>query len=106
MGRASRPKPRRLARKLREVRKSLAVSQEELARLLKSPEEINRNYISGYERGTREPSLLTLLAYSRLSGIAMEQFVDDRMSLPGNPSDGKVARHAKRARAVRTDKEH
>jgi transcriptional regulator with XRE-family HTH domain len=82
MGRASRPKPKRLAEKLRLVRESLGLSQDEMVRALKSPEEINRNYVSGYERGTREPSLLTLLAYSELAGTAMEVFVDDHLDLP------------------------
>lgn len=82
MGRGTRPKPKRLAEKLLQVRESLDLSQDEMVRALKSPEEINRNYVSGYERGTREPSLLTLLAYSKLAGIAMEIFVDDRLDLP------------------------
>ncbi len=82
MGRASRPRPKRLAEKLRQVRESLNLSQDEMVRALKSPEEINRNYVSGYERGTREPSLLTLLAYSLLVGIPIEVFVNDKLDLP------------------------
>ena len=83
MGRGTRPKPKRLAEKLRQARESLNLSQDEMVRALKSPEEINRNYVSGYERGTREPSLLTLLAYSKLTGASMEAFVDDKLDLPG-----------------------
>ena len=82
MGRASRPRPKRLAEKLRRVRESLNLSQDEMVRALKSPEEINRNYVSGYERGTREPSLLTLLQYSRVAGVPMETFVNDALDLP------------------------
>jgi transcriptional regulator with XRE-family HTH domain len=82
MGRASRPRPKRLAEKLRRVREALNLSQDEMVRALKSQEEINRNYVSGYERGTREPSLLTLLAYSLLAGVSMEVFVNDKLDLP------------------------
>ncbi len=39
--------------------------------------------ISEYEQGIREPSLLTLLEYSRVAGIHMEVLADDEMDLPG-----------------------
>jgi transcriptional regulator with XRE-family HTH domain len=38
--------------------------------------------ISGYERGTREPDLVTLLRYARLAKVALEILVDDNANLP------------------------
>jgi len=38
--------------------------------------------ISEYETGQREPSLLTLLEYSRVAGIHIEVLADDEMDLP------------------------
>jgi transcriptional regulator with XRE-family HTH domain len=37
--------------------------------------------ISSYERGTREPSLLTLLRYARLANVSVESLIDDKMSI-------------------------
>lgn len=38
--------------------------------------------ISEYENGTREPSLMTILAYARLAGIHVEDLIDDALDLP------------------------
>jgi len=80
MGKPPREKPKRLARKLLTIRTELGVSQTEMARLL----ELKQTYtvVSGYERGTREPSLLTLLRYARLAGASVESLIDDKMRLP------------------------
>jgi transcriptional regulator with XRE-family HTH domain len=44
--------------------------------------EITQSRISGYELGTREPSLPTLLRYARLIGISTDVLIDDEMELP------------------------
>lgn len=82
MGSASRARPKHLARKLREVRAALNLSQTEMGRKLGLAEESARNYVSGYERGTREPTLDVLLRYSEISGCWMNAFVDDEVELP------------------------
>ena len=43
---------------------------------------VDRSAISGYELGTREPTLITLLKYARLAGVHMDVLVDDEMDLP------------------------
>jgi transcriptional regulator with XRE-family HTH domain len=79
MGRGRR-KPKKLARKLLAIRQRLGVSQTEMARLLKL--EISYTAVSAYELGTREPDLLTLLAYARVAGISTDVLIDDKLSLP------------------------
>jgi transcriptional regulator with XRE-family HTH domain len=82
MGSASRSKPRRLSVKLRRIRGALGMSQTEMGRLLGLDEEFGRNYVSGYERGTREPTLEVLLRYSEISRCWMNALVDDGVDLP------------------------
>ena len=78
----ARPKPERLAEKLRQVRESLGLSQPEMLRRLGLEGEMQYARISEYETGLREPSLLTLLAYSRVAGVHMEVLADDGVDLP------------------------
>jgi hypothetical protein len=40
-------------------------------------------YISGYERGLREPPLVVLLQHARLAAVPLENLVDDNLDLPG-----------------------
>lgn len=83
MGQARRPQPARLALKLREVRTLLGFSQEQMAerlRHVKSPPQ--PGHISEFERGKREPSLLVLVAYARISGVSVDMLVDDEQELP------------------------
>jgi transcriptional regulator with XRE-family HTH domain len=72
-------KPQKIARKLRLIRAHLGVSQTGMLRLLK----VNCCYgrISEYERGKRQPTILTLLAYARVAKVPLEQIVDDEIEL-------------------------
>lgn len=72
MGKSHRPKPRRLAEKLTQVRAGLDLSQNELLRHLDITESLTRSEISAYERGVREPPLYVILKYSRAAGISVE----------------------------------
>ncbi|HZJ42219.1 MAG TPA: helix-turn-helix transcriptional regulator [Pyrinomonadaceae bacterium] len=81
MGHA-RPRPRRLAEKLRQVRNALGLSQNELVRRLQVHEKISYTRISDYERDKNEPSLMVLLEYARLAGVHMDVFADDQLDLP------------------------
>ena len=38
--------------------------------------------ISAYERGTREPDLITLLRYARVARVNVERLIDDELDLP------------------------
>jgi transcriptional regulator with XRE-family HTH domain len=83
MGQAARPRPKRLAPKLRQLRVSLALTQKQLARALSHIESAPQpGHISEFEQGRREPSLLFLLEVARLAGISMELLVDDELDLP------------------------
>lgn len=82
MGRKARPKPKRLAEKLLQVRNALGVSQGEMFRRLdvEGFSEVKR--ISDYETGKNEPPLPVLLAYARLAGVCVDTLIDDSLDLP------------------------
>ena len=77
-----RPKPDRLAEKLKTIRVGLGLSQTEILRRLGLEEKMHYSRISEYEQGSREPSLLTLLEYARVAGVHLEDIVDDGLDLP------------------------
>jgi transcriptional regulator with XRE-family HTH domain len=77
MARYRRKSPKKLGGKMREVRLRLDMTQEEVARHL----ETDSGAISRYERGLRDPSLLEILAFSRMSGVGVEVLIDDKMGL-------------------------
>lgn len=82
MGRYHRKKPERLAEKLLCVRNHLDLSQNQLIRHLELEDELTQSRISGYELGTREPSLPTLLKYARAVGVSTDVLIDDELDLP------------------------
>lgn len=82
MGRYSRQKPARLSEKLLHIRRALGLSQNEMIRRLGLEEVITQSRISGYELGTREPSLPTLLMYARIAGVSTDALIDDELDLP------------------------
>jgi len=80
---AARPAPKRLARKLLQIRIGLGLSQAELVKELNykgSP--LYASQISQYEQGNREPPLMLLLAYARLAGVSTDVLIDDKLTLP------------------------
>jgi transcriptional regulator with XRE-family HTH domain len=81
MARYRRQSPKKLGKKMREVRLRLDMTQEEVAKHLGT----DSGAISRYERGLRDPSLLEVLAFSRMSGVGMEVLVDDRLRLAKKP---------------------
>jgi transcriptional regulator with XRE-family HTH domain len=90
MGTRARPKPKRLAAKLRQIREGLGLSQSEMLKRLGVEDDVSLKRMSDYELGVREPSLLTLLQYARAAGIHMEAIVDDELNLPDKlPGDVK-----------------
>src|SRR6266404_3461312 len=82
MGRASREVPKRLGEKLLQIRSAPGLSQDGMLRRLGLAKEYGRHYISGFETGQREPSLLVLLKYSEIAGVWINAIVDDRVELP------------------------
>lgn len=91
--RSKRKKPARLASKLLLIREQLGLSQGGLIRRLGLESQIERDYISKFERGILEPTLDVLLAYARAISITsrgefLEAIIDDEMELPDHlPAD-------------------
>jgi transcriptional regulator with XRE-family HTH domain len=80
MGEKARQKPKRLAEKLLQIRRSLGLSQNELIKRMGV--DLHQNRISDYETGKGEPSLLLLLGYARLVGVSTDILIDDEVDLP------------------------
>ena len=77
----SRPRPKHLAKKVLQIRRSLGVSQGELIRQLGVQALIDHTTISKYELDKNEPPLAIVLAYARLTGLPVEQIIDDELEL-------------------------
>jgi transcriptional regulator with XRE-family HTH domain len=82
MGKQMRKRPRRLPEKLLEIRQKLGLSQNEMVRRMGLTDEIERDYISKYERGTLEPSLWVLLQYARIANVYVDVLIDNELDLP------------------------
>ncbi len=81
MGRVSREKPKRLAEKLLQIRLDLELSQNQLLEKLGLNDKVFRSAVSGYELGTREPTLPILLKYARIAGVSTDVLIDDELNL-------------------------
>lgn len=79
---SARPRPRRLAEKLLQIRQSLELSQSEMINRMGVAEMIHYSNISKYELDKNEPPLMILLAYARLAQVHLEEIVDDEIDLP------------------------
>ena len=82
MGNA-RPRPRRLAEKLLQIRQRLRLSQPQMVKQMGVAGLIHYTNISKYELDKNEPPLMILLAYAKLAQIPLEVIIDDRIDLPG-----------------------
>jgi transcriptional regulator with XRE-family HTH domain len=82
MGRRARPRPKRLAEKLLQIRLSLGLSQSEMLRQLGFEEMIHYSRISEYELGKNEPPLPVILEYARAAGVCVDALIDDKIDLP------------------------
>lgn len=78
----ARPRPKRLAEKLRQIRLALGLSQTEMHRRLETEGQIPYTRISDYELDKNEPSLMTILAFARVAAVHLEDIVDDELDLP------------------------
>ena len=68
----ARPRPKRLAEKLLQIRNALGLSQTEMWRRLGVEDDIPYKRISKYELDQNEPPLSVLLQYARVAGVHME----------------------------------
>lgn len=96
MSRLPSRRPKYMGAKLKQIREHwhMPVIQEEFALLVKQCliqefaddyPELNREYISGYERGTRTVPPVVLLAYAHLANAYVEVLMDDRLCFDVNP---------------------
>ncbi|HLL71413.1 MAG TPA: helix-turn-helix transcriptional regulator [Pyrinomonadaceae bacterium] len=84
----ARPKPKRLAEKLLQIRTALGLSQQDMWRRLWPEESVTYDRISKFETGRNEPPLEILLQYARIAGIHTEALIDDQLDLPDKlPAD-------------------
>ena len=82
MGARARHKPKRLADKLRRIRESMGLSQNEMIRRMDAEELMAQNTISEYELGKREPPLIVLLKYAEIAGVCLDVLANDKLDLP------------------------
>ena len=82
MGRTPFRKPRRIAKKLRQIRFMLNLSQDQIVERMGLKGELRRSSVSNFEQNRRVPSLAVLLRYARLAGLCLEVIVDDELELP------------------------
>lgn len=82
MGRKPRRRPEKLAAKLKAIREALGLSQNEMVNRLGLSNELTREEVSAFERGTHEPNLLVLLAYSDVANVYLEVLARDSLDLP------------------------
>lgn len=85
MGEKARPRPARLAEKLKEIRLKIddgLTQVEMIKRLGFTEEELPQDRISKFERGTMEPNLIVLLAYSDAANLYLEAICRDDRDLP------------------------
>ncbi len=81
MGRARRPRPKRMGRKLRLIRVRLGLNLTEMAKRLEY-KTIRASSVSEYEYGKREPTLPIIVKYAELAGCAADCLINDRLDLP------------------------
>jgi transcriptional regulator with XRE-family HTH domain len=93
-----RPKPERLAEKLRQIRVALGLSQPQMIRQLGLEESMHYSRISEYETGFREPSLPTLLQYARAANVFIDALADDELDLPAKLPSAKKSEGVRRSR--------
>jgi len=74
--------PKKLGKKMKQIREGLGMSQREIVKALNYRDTpLRASQISQYETGQREPTMMLVLAYARLAEIPMECLVDDKMKL-------------------------
>ena len=67
-------------------------------------EKLFRSSVSGYELGTREPSLPILLKYARCVGISTDVLIDDELDLPKKLLKGSNREIISHTRTPRTNR--
>jgi len=77
-----RPKTPRLGEKLREIRKRMGLTQNELVERLGLEVDFDQERISKYERAVLEPPIYVLIAYSDLTRIPLDVLLRPEYDIP------------------------
>jgi transcriptional regulator with XRE-family HTH domain len=75
-------RPKRLAKKLKQIRIGLGLSQNELLEKIGFSEYIFQGNVSQYELGRGKPPLPVLLRYAQLARTSVDVLIDDEQDLP------------------------
>jgi transcriptional regulator with XRE-family HTH domain len=82
LGKKFHPEPKNLASKLLRIRQHLDLNQMEILIKVSPWADVEtRSVISNYERGIRNPPLITLLNYARLISVPVDDLIDDKIEL-------------------------
>lgn len=73
--------PERLGDKLRAIREHKGWTLDQMAEALGRTAASRRARVYEWEEGTRQPDLLTLLAYARIAGVSTDVLIDDDLDL-------------------------
>jgi transcriptional regulator with XRE-family HTH domain len=74
--------PKKLGRKMKQIRLNLGMSQRQIVEALNyKATPLRASQISQYECGQREPTMMLVLAYARLAKVSVESLIDDGMKL-------------------------
>jgi transcriptional regulator with XRE-family HTH domain len=83
--------PKRLGAKLRQIRTSMRLTQEEMLKILDLPPAIPQSTLSAYERNARLPPYFVLAKYGDVANVWIDVLVLDSLDLPEKiPSPGKT----------------
>ena len=88
----------RLPQKLKAIRVSLKLSQNELLERIGFADHLFRSNISQYERGLRVPAPAVLLAYGRVVNLDVAVLIDDELEIPAVVSGPMKGERAARRR--------
>ena len=82
MGTTRRPQSKYLARKMRQIRECLNLTQAEIIERLDYKYPLTQGTLSNIERGEREAPVPLILSYAKLAKISTDFLIDDSLELP------------------------
>jgi transcriptional regulator with XRE-family HTH domain len=83
--------PKQLGAKLRQIRVTLGLTQEEMLKLLDLPPVISQTTVSAYERNAKLPPYFVLARYGDIANVSIDVLVRDSLDLPDRlPSPTKI----------------
>jgi transcriptional regulator with XRE-family HTH domain len=81
LGARAKIRQKKLAGKLKRIRESLGLTQNEILELF-TVEGLNQSNVSAYELGRIEPPLAVIERYAKIANVCMDVLISDEYSLP------------------------